>query len=102
MRRVFIPNKNSVHDYSSARRFGKLVFLTEGPVVRHAISDHASIMRKKLASSDKEDYIAIGSLSVLTAIATSVFSAKHHRVNVLLYEAGEYVEGRVTQLLPTA
>lgn len=102
MRKVFIPNRNQAHDYSSARKFGKLVFLTEGPVVRHAIMDHASIIRRKLADSNKDDYVAIGSLSILTAIATSVFSARHHRVNVLLYEAGEYVEGRVTQLLPTA
>jgi hypothetical protein len=59
-------------------------------------------MRRGMKDSSPEDYILVGSLSVLTAIAASIFSAKHRRVNFLLWEQGRYIERPLPRLLPTA
>lgn len=96
--RVYVVNKGC-HDHSDAKRFGELVYLSEGPINRYATSNMYREFYPLLKDSDKNDYILLTGLSVMNSIACAIFSSIHKRVNLLLYkvvrkegERGYYVE----------
>ena len=91
MAKVFIVNK-SAHDFSGAKKFGKLVFMTEGKMNRFNTNDMIRKFTEAMKNSKKHDYILLCSLNVMNAIACSVFARKHGTLNLLLYKDGEYVE----------
>jgi hypothetical protein len=88
---VFVPNRGG-HDYSAAYSFGKLVFCTNGPVNRKDTTTMQQELAAAMEDSDPLDYILITSLTSLCCIACSIFSVQHHRLNLLIYEDGEYIE----------
>lgn len=96
--KVFVPNRCDKYDLSDAGRFGEVVYLTEGPVRRTAVEDHYAAVRRGLQGSSPQDYVVVGSLSVLTALAASVFAAKHKRLNLLLWEQGQYIRRCVSEI----
>ena len=91
MPQVFVVSK-SVHDYSAAKDFGELVYLSEGPFDRFATSAIARIFNEKLARSMPEDYLLISGYTVMNCIASAIFAAMHKRVNLLLYRGKRYAE----------
>lgn len=95
MTKVFIPNKGG-HDYSDAERFGELVFLTEGTVRKEAVNEHyRRMIEMGIGNSEPGDYLVVCSLSVLTAIAASILSRMHGKVNFLLFDGRRYVQRTV-------
>jgi hypothetical protein len=89
--RVYIVNKGG-HDYSDSIRFGVPVFLSEGPMHRHAIGSMYRIFSERLADSEPYDYILASGLTQMTAVAVAIFVFMHGRVNFLLYDVdGSYV-----------
>lgn len=100
MRRVFVPN-DAGHDMSDARRFGQVVYMTRGALRRSAVRDHAKAVRIAISTSHPDDYVVVGGLSIMTAIAAAAFAARHGHVNFLLWENGRYIR-RDAELLPTA
>lgn len=92
---VYIINR-SAHDFSDAKRYGELEFLTQGSVNRFSTGNMARIFTEKLAQSSPDDYLLPTGLSIMTAIACAVFALRHKRLNLLLWknmgEKGSYIE----------
>lgn len=81
---VFVPNKNN-NDFSAAREFGELIFLTEGPISRFAVTALHKTLRQKLEQAEAHDYLMITSLNIITAIATGILVSRFQRANFLIY-----------------
>jgi len=91
---VFVVNKSS-HDFSAAKQFGDIVFLSEGPMNRYATNNMHRVFDVIMSSSNKEDYIVPCSLNVMNSIASAIFARKHGRVNLLLFKEGRYIERNI-------
>jgi hypothetical protein len=91
MPRIYIVNKGC-HDYSSAEEYGTLVFLSRDMYSRFSTGKIFRVFREIMRDSDPEDFILISGLSVMSSIACAIFSAKHQRVNLLLYNSGPQME----------
>jgi len=90
-RKVYIVNKGG-HDFSAAKDYGKLIFLTRGTINRFAVSHMYRVLNSELSKSDKYDYILAPGLTTLVAVACSIFANKHGRLNLLLYKDKKYIE----------
>jgi len=108
MKKVFVVN-HGCHDLSDAERFGELVFLSEGAINRYAVSNMYREFVQYLKDSNKEDFLLITGLSIMSSLACSIFARMHGRINLLLYKAsrtsevdGHYIERTVMfdELLP--
>lgn len=91
--KVFIVNK-SCHDYSSAEKFGSLVFMSKGNLNRF---DCVAMYRKfgeSLDLSEPGDYLLLSGLAIMNSIACAYFANLHKRLNLLLWNAKtkEYIE----------
>ena len=84
MRQVLILNKSS-HDFSEAKEFGELVYLTEGKLDRFAVNSIYRTVEQAIMDSDKRDYIVPCSLNILNIVVCSMFVARHNRLNLLIY-----------------
>jgi hypothetical protein len=82
---VFITNK-SPHDFTPAERFGKIVYLSKGMFDPYSIGRMYRLFSEGLKYSEKTDYILLTGLTVMNTVASVVFSLKHHRLNLLLYD----------------
>lgn len=91
MRKVFIVNK-SAHDFSPARKYGELIFLSEGPMNRYATNNMIRQFETHLEDSSPEDYIVPCSLNVMNSLACALFAHRHGQLNLLLYKSGDYIE----------
>lgn len=94
MPKVFVVN-NSAHDFSPAAEYGDLIFLSEGAMNRYATNNMHRQFSEKLRDSMPEDYILLCGLSVMNAVACSIFAHKHGRLNILLFKQGIYVERNI-------
>lgn len=93
MAKVYIVNKSS-HDFTSAEKFGKLIFMTEGRMNRFGTNDMVRKFSDAMRNSTKEDYLLPCSLNTANIMAASIFALKHKRLNLLLFKpsTGEYIE----------
>jgi hypothetical protein len=85
--KVYIINRGC-HDYTLAKQFGTLIFLTEDSFNRFSTSRMFRIFKEGLKTSTFKDYILVSGLTVMTSIACSIFAKKHGRINLLLYNSG--------------
>lgn len=91
---VYVVNKSS-HDFSAAKHFGDIVFLSEGPMNRYATNNMHRVFDVIMRDSNKEDYIVPCSLNVMNSIASAIFAKKHGRINLLLFKEGRYIERNI-------
>lgn len=91
MPKVYIVNRSG-HDFSTAGRFGELVYLSEGEVDKLASNEIYRRFTAAMKGSKPDDYILITSLASMCAVAAACFAFKHGTLNLLLYERGRYVE----------
>jgi hypothetical protein len=91
MPKVFIVN-NSSHDFSAAEKYGRLVFLSEGPMNRYATNSMIRLFEEGMKDSSPNDYIVPCSLNVMNSIACAIFAHKHGKLNLLLFKEGTYIE----------
>jgi hypothetical protein len=92
--KVYIVNK-SAHDFSAAKEFGEVIFLSEGPINRYAVNNMVRQFLDRMADSCGEDYLVPCSLNVMNSIASSIFAHKHGKLNLLLFKAGRYIERNI-------
>ena len=85
MKKIFVPNRGC-HDLSGAKEFGELVYMSEGPINRYAVSRIYREFIYHLCDSKPEDYILVTGLTVMVGIAMAILSRMHGRVNLLLYK----------------
>lgn len=91
---VYIVN-NGGHDYSDANRFGRIQFLSAGPVSKFAISKMYREFAMKLRESTDSDYILLTGLTTMACVACSCFAFLHGRINLLIFKNGKYVERKL-------
>lgn len=89
--KVYIVNKSG-HDFSDAERFGDLVFMTRGTINRYAVNVIFREFNQYLKDSKPEDFIIVTGMSTMLCVVSAIFAAKHHRLNLLLYKNGRYLE----------
>jgi len=85
-KKVYIVAKG-FHDFAAAEQHGKLIFLSDEPVNRSAVSNILRQFIPKMADSKEDDFIVITGLSVMCSIACVIFAMKHKRLNLLLFDA---------------
>lgn len=93
--KVFVPNKGS-HDYTAAWDFGDLIFCTEGPVNRTDFLTMHSDLHKSMQNAQPDDFIMLSSLPSLCCIMCSIFASRFGRLNILIFEDGEYIARHLT------
>jgi hypothetical protein len=92
MPKVYIVNK-SFHDFSEAKLYGPLVYLSEGPLNRYGVNDMARKFREILKYSLPNDYIVLCSLNSMNSVACALFARMHGTLNLLLFKQGKgYIE----------
>ncbi len=90
-KKVFVANKSG-HVYDAAKKYGRLVFVTDGQVDRYDANGIWRAWNDALSNSTQWDYILLTSLNVICAIGAAVFATKHGgRLNLLLYKNGRYI-----------
>ena len=82
--KVFIINKSS-HDFSGAEHFGEPVFMTNKPINRFATNQIVRRFTPFIEQSNKNDYLLLTGLSIMSTIAGAMFALKHGRLNLLIY-----------------
>ena len=94
--KIYVINR-AAHDYSGAERWGKLVYLSDGPVNRYATNKIYRAFEDVLSESSPEDYILLTGLTVMSSIATAIFAHKHSRLNLLIFRPNThtYAERRL-------
>ena len=91
MKNVYIVNKSS-HNFSAADKFGRPIFLSQGPMNRYGTNNMYRQFKELMKDSGPDDYIVPCSLNVMNAIACALFAFKHGTLNLLLFKEGEYIE----------
>ncbi len=91
MATVYIVNKSN-HDFSAAKEFGNIQFLSSGPMNRYSTNNMFRTFYEMLKESKEEDYIVPCSLNVMNSIACAIFAHKHGKLNLLLFKDGAYIE----------
>lgn len=94
MPNVYVVSKSS-HDFSDAKRFGKLIPLSEGAINRYQVNNMIRMFESKLSKSSPDDYILPCGFSTMNSIACAMFALKHGRLNLLLFKKDRYVERNV-------
>lgn len=82
--KVYVVN-NSGHDFSPAKKFGKLVYLSEGRMNRFQTNQMYRMFSEKMENSTENDYILISGLIQMNVIAAAIQAYKHGRINMLIY-----------------
>jgi hypothetical protein len=85
MPRVYVVNK-SAHDFSDAKRFGELVYLTEGSVNRFETSQIHREVTAAMRDAAKDDWLLVSALTVINTIAASILAMRFKRLNLLIYD----------------
>ena len=96
-RKVYVPN-DWQHTATDAEVYGELVYLTHGQISRTAIRENMTRIEVGLEGSRSDDWLVVGSLSVLTALCAAKFASTHGRLNLLLWDRGRYVPKRVSSV----
>lgn len=94
MPNVYIVSKSS-HDFSDAKRYGRLVFLSRGALNRYNVNNMTRQFQEKLKDSSPSDFILPCGLSMMNSIACAMFALKHKRLNILLFYENRYIERNI-------
>lgn len=94
MSKVYIVNR-SAHDFSSALKFGEIIFLSEGPMNRYSVNNMHRQFTDRMKDSHEDDYLVPCSLNVMNSVASSILAFKHGKLNLLLFKAGDYIERNI-------
>ena len=93
---VYIVN-DSGHDFSSAKPFGKLVYLTQGLYDRYNVTGMYREFGPKISTSSPEDFILHSGPGIMSAVACSIFASKHDRLNLLIWRGEDNGKQRYVQ-----
>lgn len=86
---VYVSNRASTHDYTSASKMGALRFVTIGnyPIFKTARLQEEIITA--LAYSTKDDYLLFSGSSVVAALCMAVWLEMHGVAKILLWDRTE-------------
>lgn len=87
--RVFITN-SAGHDFSNAKQFGELVWVTKGFVSFHSLDRLKHILSEKLQDTNKDDYLLLSGTQVICVVSALVWYEKHKQINILVHDKKHY------------
>jgi hypothetical protein len=88
MPNVFVVS-NGGHDFSKAKQFGPLIFLSSGTVNKFHITEMAREFAAILSISEPEDYLVLNGPTVMSCVACSIMAQLHGKLNLLLWKKGQ-------------
>ena len=88
MSTVYVINKSG-HDFSSASKFGDIVYLSRGMLDAFRVTKIYRLFVRALDKSDREDMLLVSGLPIMIGIASSIMARKHGVVNWLLWDPRE-------------
>lgn len=86
MTTVYVVNQ-SCHNFSQAKKFGKIIFMTKGSIDRFNLTKMHRTFHSFLENSKEGDYIVLSGLTNMSTIACSIFTNKHRRLNLLVWDS---------------
>ena len=84
--KVYVINK-AAHDFSAAKSYGKLVYLSQEAMPRYGPNNIFRRFYPILRKSQPEDYILITGLNVMNVVACGIMVLLHHRLKLLIHKA---------------
>jgi hypothetical protein len=94
MPKVIIINRAG-HDFSAAKKYGDLMFLSEGEQNRFAVGGMYRRFAETIEFSQPDDYLLLTGLTTMSTIAAAMFGYKHGRLNLLLFKNDKYIERKI-------
>ena len=91
MPKVYIVNKGG-HDYEAAKKYGELIFLTEGPFSAFAVSSMYRAFSMALRESSAQDYLLLTGPTTMCSVACACFGFLHGQLNLLIFKNNRYKE----------
>ena len=95
MKKVYIPNR-SHHDFSQAKKYGDLVFITEGSVDRFNLSELFRAVVENMEDAEEGDYLLLSSLTIINILMAAYMTHKFGKINLLLYYNNDYITRTVS------
>jgi cytochrome bd-type quinol oxidase subunit 2 len=92
--RVYVVNR-STHDYSSATKYGDIVYVTEGYLRHFSVGLHTRVWQEKLKDSLPDDFLILSSINVVCGIGCALFAMMHGKLNLLLWDNKKYIKREV-------
>ena len=92
MPNVYIINRGSGHTFENAKKFGQLVYMSNGPMSKYATGKMFRTFFSALRESNPDDMILQTSLTTMNVIACCIFSKLHGHVNLLIYKNDDYIK----------
>ena len=82
---VYIVNKGG-HDYSNAKKYGKLIYMSEGMIDRYATGVIYRLFVEKLKNFKESDYLLLCGSTIMNSIACSIISRKFGVLHLLIFK----------------
>jgi len=98
MPKVYIVNR-SVHDYSSAERYGEIEYLSTGNLQRFSTSKAYRKFWPILSKSAPNDYLMLSGMPMLSIVAAFILVMKHKRLNLLIFNPVGNKKGYLERIL---
>ena len=98
MPKVYVVNRSG-HDYAGAKRFGDLVYLSEGRTESpFAVTTIYASFAAQLVDSEPDDYLLLTGLNVMNVVASGIFGFLHGKLNLLIYAGKNRYAERTVKL----
>ena len=88
MPKVYVIN-NSGHDFSAAKSYGDVIYMTSGLINKFNVTKMVRIFGEYFKGSHENDYILHSGPSVMNAIASSLFTSMHGKLNLLIWKGDQ-------------
>jgi len=95
MTKVYVPNVVG-QDVHAAGEYGEIIVLSVGTQDRFSLSNSHRQFLDALKGSEPDDKLVIVGPASLVALAASILSYKHGKVNYLVFRRGTYQERNIT------
>ena len=82
---VYIVNKGG-HDYTNAKKYGKLTYMSEGMIDRYATGVIYRLFAEKLKNFKEDDYLLLGGSTVMNSIACGIIGRKFGILHLLIFK----------------
>lgn len=82
---VYVVN-DSGHDFSAARKYGELIFLTEGYVPWDRVNHFYRQAARTLAYSRPEDWLLMTGPNSIREAAAGIMARLHGQINILVWD----------------
>ena len=86
MAKVYVVN-NTNHDYSKAKQYGELVYITKGKLPIFKTNTVRAMLEKGLVKFTKDDYLLISGPAIVNIMAATLLFNKFDTVKFLVFDA---------------